>query len=134
MIFSELYSTYYRTVAQILCAATDHLLQKEELRAIAERYAFGESILTIEPALKDARDRGLVILGGDVFDEKMRETWENWCYQPVWTPSYSEFSKTSSENSFRRAAEYVKLWAGENVYFSLVVQDVTEAYIYAAGR
>lgn len=134
MIFSELYSTYYRTVAQILCAATDHLLQKEELRAIVERYAFGESILTIEPALKDARDRGLVILGGDVFDEKMRETGENWCYQPVWTPSYSEFSKTSSENSFRRAAEYVKLWAGQNVYFSLVVQDVTEACIYAAGR
>ena len=79
-------------------------------------------------------DWGLVILCGDVFDEKMRETVDNWCYQPVWTPSYSEFSKTSSENSFRRAAEYVKLWAGENVYFSLVVQDVTEAYIYAAGR
>ena len=78
--------------------------------------------------------RGVVILGGDVFEEKMRETVENWCYQPVWTPSYSEFSKTSSENSFRRAAEYVKLWAGQNVYFSLVVQDVTEAYIYAAGR
>ena len=92
------------------------------------------SVETVGAALKDARDRGLVILGGDVFDEKMRETGENWCYQPVWTPSYSEFSKTSSENSFRRAAEYVKLWAGENVYFSLVVQDVTEAYIYAAGR
>ena len=92
------------------------------------------SVETVGAALKDARDRGLVILGGDVFDEKMRETWENWCYQPVWTPSYSEFSKTSSENSFRRAAGYVKLWAGQNVYFSLVVQDVTEAYIYAAGR
>ena len=37
-------------------------------------------------------------------------------------------------DSFCRAAEYVKLWAGQNVYFSLVVQDVTEAYIYAAGR
>ena len=92
------------------------------------------SVETVGAALKDARDRGLVILGGDVFDEKMRETEENWCYQSVWTPSYSEFSKTSSENSFRRAEEYVKLWAGENVYFSLVVQDVTEAYIYAAGR
>ena len=65
------------------------------------------SVETVGAALKDARDRGLVILGGDVFDEKMRETGENWCYQPVWTPSYSEFSKTSSENSFRRAAEYV---------------------------
>ena len=62
------------------------------------------SVETVGAALKDARDRGLVILCGDVFDEKMRETVDNWCYQPVWTPSYSEFSKTSSENSFRRAA------------------------------
>ena len=41
------------------------------------------SVETVGAALKDARDRGLVILGGDVFDEKMRETGENWCYQPV---------------------------------------------------
>ena len=32
------------------------------------------SVETVGAALKDARDRGLVILGGDVFDEKMRET------------------------------------------------------------
>ncbi len=55
MIFSELYGTYYRTVAQILTAATDHPLQKEELRSIIEQYAFGESILTMEPALTEAR-------------------------------------------------------------------------------
>lgn len=94
------------------------------------------SVETVGAALKDARDRGLVILGGDVFDEKMQEIGENWCYQPVWTPSYLDFSKINRENSYCRAAEYVRIWAesGRNVYFSLVVQDVAEAYIYAAGR
>lgn len=55
MIFSELYSTYYNTVAQILKAAIDHPLSKEELRSIIEKNAFGESILNIEPALMEER-------------------------------------------------------------------------------
>lgn len=55
MIFSELYSTYYNTVARILKAAIDHPLSKEELRAIIEKNAFGESILNIEPALMEER-------------------------------------------------------------------------------
>lgn len=55
MIFSELYSTYYNTVARILKAATDHPLQKEELRSIIEKYAFGESVLNIEPAIAEER-------------------------------------------------------------------------------
>ncbi len=55
MIFSELYSTYYNTVARILKAATEHPLQKNELRSIVEKYAFEESILSIEPALMEER-------------------------------------------------------------------------------
>ena len=51
MIFSELYSAYYNAVAQILRAAVDHPLGKGEIRSIVEEYAFGESILNIEPAL-----------------------------------------------------------------------------------
>ena len=55
MIFSELYSTYYNTVARILKAAIDHPLSKEELRSIIEKNAFGESILNIEPAIMEER-------------------------------------------------------------------------------
>ena len=51
MIFSELYSAYYNTVARILTAAIEQPLEKKELRTIIEETAFGESILNIEPAL-----------------------------------------------------------------------------------
>ena len=44
MIFSELYSAYYRTVAEIIKAAIDHPLQKEEMRNIIQHYAFEESV------------------------------------------------------------------------------------------
>ena len=53
MIFSEIYGVYYRTLAQILTAAVDHPLQKGEMRAMIERYAFAESALAIEPALQN---------------------------------------------------------------------------------
>lgn len=55
MIFSELYSAYYNTVARVLKAAIDHPLKKDELRALVEENAFGESILNIEPALREER-------------------------------------------------------------------------------
>ncbi len=55
MIFSELYSTYYNTVARILKAAIEHPLPKEELRSLIEKNAFGESILNIEPAIMEER-------------------------------------------------------------------------------
>lgn len=51
MIFSELYSAYYHAVAQILKTALDHPLERNELRRIVERHAFGESLLKIEPSL-----------------------------------------------------------------------------------
>lgn len=55
MIFSELYGTYYHTVARILKAAADHPLQKGELRSIVAENAFGESMLNIEPAIAEER-------------------------------------------------------------------------------
>ena len=55
MIFSELYSAYYNAVARILKAACSHPLSKAELRDIVEREAFGESLLTIEPAMLGER-------------------------------------------------------------------------------
>lgn len=51
MIFSELYGSYYHTVAEILRQAADHPMGEEELRSIIKRYAFEESIINIEPAL-----------------------------------------------------------------------------------
>ncbi len=55
MLFSELYSAYYHTVAGILRQAIDHPLKEKELRDIISQNAFGESALTILPALKEER-------------------------------------------------------------------------------
>lgn len=52
MIFSELYSTYYNTVAAILSGILDGEHSEKELRKIVADRAFGESVLTILPALK----------------------------------------------------------------------------------
>lgn len=52
MIFHEIYSVYYKTVAKILETALDHPLKKDEIYKIIEEYAFSESILSIEPALR----------------------------------------------------------------------------------
>ena len=43
MIFSELYSAYYNTVAGVLRTAVQRPIDKKELRAIVEENAFGES-------------------------------------------------------------------------------------------
>ena len=55
MIFSELYSAYYNAVAAIIREALDHPLHRDELRKNIEQYAFGESVLNIEPALTEER-------------------------------------------------------------------------------
>ena len=55
MLFSELYSAYYNTVADILKEAVDHPLQDKEINRIIEKKAFGESALTIPSALREER-------------------------------------------------------------------------------
>ncbi|WP_434310765.1 WYL domain-containing protein [Hominifimenecus sp. rT4P-3] len=55
MIFSELYSAYYNTVAAVLAEAVKHPLEDNELRHIVEKHAFGESILNIPPSFKEER-------------------------------------------------------------------------------
>ena len=52
MIFSELYSTYYNTVAAILSGILEGEHSEKELQKIVADRAFGESVLTIMPALK----------------------------------------------------------------------------------
>ncbi len=52
MIFSELYSAYYNTVAAIISGILDGEHSEKELRKIVADCAFGESVLTIFPSLK----------------------------------------------------------------------------------
>ena len=51
MLFHEIYSTYFQTVAKILTEAVEHPLTTEEINAIIQDYAFEESILIIPKAL-----------------------------------------------------------------------------------
>lgn len=53
MLFSELYSAYYNTVAAILRESVKHPVTTDELREIAMQNAFGDSFITIENKLKN---------------------------------------------------------------------------------
>lgn len=55
MIFNELYSAYYNTVAEIIGRLIQGGTDEKELHRIVEEKAFGESVLTILPALKSGR-------------------------------------------------------------------------------
>ncbi len=55
MLFSELYSAYYNTVAQILKRAVKGELTEEGLKKIVSAKAFGESGMTIPSALKNGK-------------------------------------------------------------------------------
>ncbi len=55
MIFSELYSAYYNTVANIISSILDGEHSESELQKIVIDHAFGESVLTIIPALKNGK-------------------------------------------------------------------------------
>ena len=55
MIFSELYSVYYNTVAAMISAILDGEHSEKELQRIVAERAFGESPLTIMPSLKSEK-------------------------------------------------------------------------------
>lgn len=55
MIFSELYSAYYNTVAEIISRIIDGERDERELQKIVSERAFGESITTILPSLKSGK-------------------------------------------------------------------------------
>ena len=55
MIFSELYSAYYNTVAEIISRLIDGERDERELQKIVSERAFGESITTILPSLKSGK-------------------------------------------------------------------------------
>ncbi len=55
MIFSELYSVYYNTVAKIITAIIDGNLDGNGIYKIIEENAFNESVLNVLPAIKEER-------------------------------------------------------------------------------
>ena len=55
MIFSELYSAYYNTVAEIISRIIDGERDERELQKIVTERAFGESTTTILPSLKNGK-------------------------------------------------------------------------------
>ncbi len=55
MIFSELYSAYYNAVARIIGAIINGEHDEKRFRAIIEEHAFGESVLSIMPSLKNGK-------------------------------------------------------------------------------
>ncbi|MBQ4065112.1 MAG: WYL domain-containing protein [Clostridia bacterium] len=55
MIFSELYSAYYNTIAAILSRIIEGEHSEKELQKIVAERAFGESLLTIIPAFKNEK-------------------------------------------------------------------------------
>ncbi len=55
MIFSELYSVYYNTVAKILAAALSADITERDVQRLIAENAFSESVLTIMPALREGK-------------------------------------------------------------------------------
>ena len=51
MFFSELYGAYYTAVARIIMRAIESPVSSNEIRAIIEENAFGESVMNIESPL-----------------------------------------------------------------------------------
>ncbi len=55
MIFSELYSVYYNTIAAIISSSIDGEHSEKKLQKIVAEHAFGESVLTIMPSLRNEK-------------------------------------------------------------------------------
>lgn len=53
MIFSEIYSLYYKAISRILALAVDGKLTEKDMYVMARENAFPESAMTIIPALKN---------------------------------------------------------------------------------
>jgi hypothetical protein len=53
MLFSEVYGSYFNTVAAVLSLAVREELTEKKLTETVAQYAFGESLLTIPAALRD---------------------------------------------------------------------------------
>ena len=55
MIFNEIYSAYYNTVAKIIASIINGNTDEKTINKIIEENAFGESMLTVLPSLKSGK-------------------------------------------------------------------------------
>lgn len=55
MIFNEIYSAYYNTVAKIIASIINSNADEKTINKIIEENAFGESMLTVLPSLKSGK-------------------------------------------------------------------------------
>lgn len=55
MIFNEIYGAYYNTVSKIIKKAVEYKVTPEEIRSIIMKYAYSESVITIESALTEEK-------------------------------------------------------------------------------
>lgn len=55
MVFNEIYSAYYNTVAKIISHIISNGVNEKDLQKIVNQYAFGESVLTILPSIKNGK-------------------------------------------------------------------------------
>ena len=55
MIFNEIYSAYYNTVAKIIAAVIEGNIDDKGINKIVAENAFGESVLTVMPSLKSEK-------------------------------------------------------------------------------
>ena len=55
MVFSELYSAYYNTVARILTELVNGNADEKALQRLVAEHAFGESVMTVLPSLKSEK-------------------------------------------------------------------------------
>lgn len=53
MIFHEIYSAYYLTISKMLSEAVQKPVNIQRIREIAEKYAFAESTISVETAVKE---------------------------------------------------------------------------------
>ena len=55
MIFNEIYSAYYNTVAKIIASIINSNADEKTINKIIDENAFGESMLTVLPSLKSEK-------------------------------------------------------------------------------
>lgn len=87
MIFSELYSVYYNTVAEILTKACENPISQDEIFDIVSKNGFGESVLNIPDELKNENWQLLTKTGKSILKNQPKMPLTN--LQKSWLKSIS---------------------------------------------
>ena len=100
MIFSELYSAYYNTVAKIISAIQSGNSDKKIIDDIIKKYAFGESFLTILPAIEDEKWQ-IVSVKGQGVEKRFETLLENTPTMPLTTLQKRWLKAISNDPRFK---------------------------------